>query len=444
MDKTYDLLVVGAGASGLAAAVEASRAGASVLVLEKNHVPGRKVLSTGAGKCNFSNLKVTPARFHPPSSAFLKKAFAALPPAEVPAFFAGLGLLYADAGDGRLFPRSQKAQDVVSALANELGARGAELRTLTEVRALRRAGDFFEAEAAAVLPKWDKRPAPEGRQVFRGRRALLAAGGPCYPQIGGTSAGAALLRELGHTVSELAPVLVPLKVGEDLVKELDGVRAQAALTLLAGGKAAASSEGELLFTAYGLSGPAALDLSRAALDALRRGEARVLADLFPDIPAPKFRRLLEARAAAFSARPFHHFCCGLANEKVCKAAARLAGINMAMSAGLVGKEQLAAFGGALKAMTFGLTGTLGFEDAMVTAGGCSLAEIDPETFASKKVPGLFVTGELLDLDGDSGGFNLHLAWTSGILAGRAAASYARAAGKEKGRFRGPFHSGDRG
>lgn len=421
MDKVYDVIVVGAGASGLAAAVEAARAGASVLVLEKNHVPGRKILSTGAGKCNFSNLAVKASRYHPPAPAFLRKTFAALPPKETLAFFDGLGLLYTDAGDGRLFPRSLKAQDVVSALVNELGARGVELRTLTEVRGLKRAGEAFEAEAAAVLPKWDKRPAPDKRHVFRGRRLVLAAGSPCYPQIGGTSAGAALLRELGHTVSELAPVLVPLKVREEFVKDLDGVRTQAVLKLLAGGKTLASSEGELLFTSYGLSGPAALDLSRAALEALRRGEAGVEADLFPELPEAGLRRLLAERAKAFSARPFHHFCCGLANEKVCKAAAAIAGINMAMSSGLVSKESLSAFAGALKAMTFELAGTLGFEDAMITAGGCALAEVDPGTFESKKVPGLFVTGELLDLDGDSGGFNLHLAWTSGILAGRRAA-----------------------
>ena len=120
MDTKYDIIIIGAGASGLAAAVEASRAGAAVLVLEKNHVPGRKILSTGSGKCNFSNLKITPAAYHPGPAAFLKKAFTALPPKEVLSFFESLGLLWAEGGDGRLFPRSMKAQDVANALLNEL------------------------------------------------------------------------------------------------------------------------------------------------------------------------------------------------------------------------------------------------------------------------------------------------------------------------------------
>jgi predicted Rossmann fold flavoprotein len=421
MEKTFDVIVAGGGASGLAAAVEASRGGASVLVLEKNHVPGRKILSTGAGKCNFSNAKVTPAAYHPPSAAFLKKTFAALPPADVPEFFSGLGLLTAEGEGGRLFPRSLKAQDVVSALDNELGARGVQVRTLTEVTALRRDGANFLLEARESRPKWQK-AAPKGETISLGAaRVILACGGPCYPQIGGTSGGYALLRGLGHSVSPLAPAIVPLKTRETFVKDLDGVRVQAALRLTGGGRTLAETQGEILFTAYGVSGPGPLDLSRAAAVALRKGPAHLAADLFPEYRPAEFMSLLEARAKTFAARPFTHFTCGLANEKVCRAAARLAGINEAMSAGIVPAPALRAFAEVLKGLRLEITGTLGFEDAMVTAGGCSLEEIDPVTFASKKVPGLYVTGELLDLDGDSGGYNLHLAWTSGILAGRAAA-----------------------
>lgn len=422
MDKIFDVIIVGAGASGLAAAVEAARAGASVLVLEKNHVPGRKVLSTGAGKCNFSNRKVTPAAYHPRNSTFLKKAFAALPPGEVPEFFAGLGLLSAEGEKGRLFPRSFKAQDVVSALTNELGARGVDIRTLTEVTSVAAGRGGFCLKARAVPPQWEKaKPGPGKETSFNCGRLVLACGGPCYPQIGGTPRGSELLRALGHCVSPLSPSIVPLKVRETSVKDLDGVRVQAALRLSAGTRNLAASEGELLFTSYGLSGPAALDVSRAAGEALREGPVHLAADLFPDYEAAALLRLLAARVKNFSARPFRHFTCGLANEKVCRAAAARADINEAMSAGLVSGDALARFAANLKGLRFEVTGTLGFEDAMVTAGGCALEEVDPATFASRKVKNLYVTGELLDLDGDSGGYNLHLAWTSGLLAGRAAA-----------------------
>jgi len=415
--QKYDIAVSGAGASGLAAAVEAARAGATVLALEKNHVPGRKILSTGSGKCNFSNAAVTPAAYHPGPASFLKKTFAALPPREVLSFFEELGLLWTADERGRLFPNSFKAQDVSGVLLNELGSRGVELRTLTEVSAVTPGKDGFALEAFRVPPQWDKKSARGERLAFQAGRVILAAGGPAYPQIGGTSGGSALLRALGHKVSPLSPAIVPLTSGDACVRELDGVRAEALLTLRAGGKNLASAPGELLFTSYGVSGPAVLDLSRAALAALGKAAVSIEADFFPSLKPDALRRLLESRAKRFAARPFGHFACGLLNEKLLKAAAARCGISWAAPAG-PGRP---AFADLLKAFHDGLTGPPGLEDAMVTAGGCSLAEMDPETFASRKVPGLFVTGELLDLDGDSGGFNLHLAWTSGILAGRAAA-----------------------
>lgn len=417
MDRK-DIIVVGGGASGLAAAVEAARGGASVLVLEKNHVPGRKIHSTGAGKCNFSNRQTGPAHYRPAAPAFLKKTFAALPPAEVPAFFEGLGLLWREGEGGRLFPKSLKAQDVSGVLLNELGSRGVEIRTLTEVAAVRPGPDGFTLEAFRVPPQWDKKSARGEKLVFSAGKVILAAGGAAYPQIGGTGGGYALLRALGHSVSPLSPAIVPLTSGDPFLKELDGVRAEAGLRLLAGGKAVAAAAGEILFTSYGVSGPAVLDLSRAALAALKRSEVFIEADFFPELGAAALRRLLAERAARFAARPFGHFACGLHNEKLLKAAAARCGIAWAAPPG----PALEEFAGVLKGYAVAIAGSRGFEDAMVTSGGCALEEVHPQTFASKKVPGLHVTGELLDLDGDSGGYNLHLAWTSGILAGRSAAA----------------------
>jgi len=420
MDTKLDIIIIGAGASGLAAAVEASRAGATVLVLEKNHVPGRKILSTGSGKCNFSNVKVAPAAYHPGPAAFLKKTFTALPPAKVLSFFKSLGLLWTEGGDGKLFPRSMKAQDVANALLNELAARAARIQTLTEVTGISRGEDGFTVEAQKVPPQWDKKSARGETVSFRAKKVILAAGGPCYPQIGGSDRGYALLGELGHTVRPVLPSVVPLKVRESFVKELEGVRLDAELKLLAAGRPV-KVKGELLFTACGISGPAALDLSRAALAALAEGPVFVEADFFPDYKLPDLECLLAERAELFAGRSFAHCVAGLHNEKLLKVAAGLAEIPWTALAGQVDREALLNFAALLKTFMLEITGSTGYEDAMVAAGGCEVSEVNPATFESKKVEGLYITGELLDVDGDSGGYNLHFAWTSGILAARAAA-----------------------
>ncbi len=418
--QEQDVIIVGAGASGLAAAAEAARAGASVLVLEKNHVPGRKILSTGSGKCNFSNIKISPASYHPPSAAFLKKTFASLPPARVRAFFGDLGLLWTKDEKGRLFPRSMKAQDVVNVLTNELSARAVRVQTLTEVTGIFLGEDGFIVEAQKVPPQWDKKGARGEKLRLGAGRVILAAGGPCYPQIGGTAGGYELLRKLGHTVSPVRPSMVPLAVKGNLT-ELDGVRLEARLDLKAGGKHIARTQGELLFTSGGVSGPAVLDLSRAALEALKEGTVIAEADFFPDYVPAAMARLLTGRMKSLGDRTFSGFCAGLHNEKLLKTAAGLAAIPWQAPAGQLSGDSLAAFAVLIKAFPLEITGSRGFEDAMVAAGGCAASEVCPVTFESKKVKGLYVTGELLNIDGDSGGYNLHLAWTSGILAGRAAA-----------------------
>jgi len=432
---TYNLIIIGGGASGLAAACAAAEIGARVLVLEKNHVPGRKILSTGAGKCNFSNLEISPDFYHPHNPAFLNQTFKALPPAEIPAFFERLGLLWtrgetlsasggrgpiapSTAENGRLFPRSMKAQDVAGVLVNRLAALGVNILTLTEATAVKKEKDDFLVETRKVSP-WEKNAPLSDKKVYRAARVIIAAGGATCPQIGGSLKGYALLESLGHSVSRLRPALVPLKIKEKFVKNLDGVRLEARLKLTDGKNNLGETAGELLFTGCGISGPAALDLSRTALEALDNAPVFAEADFFREFTAQKFKVLLFERAKSFSGRPFSHFACGLLNGKVLKAAAELAGI--AWQGPLPGTEKIAKFGEILKAFRLEITGSTGFEDAMVTAGGCALSEIDPSNFASKKVIGLYVTGELLDIDGDCGGYNLHLAWTSGILAGRDAA-----------------------
>ena len=414
------IIIVGAGASGLTAACAAVAAGARVTVLEKNHVPGRKILSTGAGKCNLTNAHVTPERYHGGAGDFMAKVFNALPPDNVRAFFESLGLLTVQDTDGRVFPRSMKASDVVNVLLNFLNWKNAEYKVLTEVLGVNKGPDGFEVITRCVPPKWDKKSAPGPEVALKCDAVILAAGGPAYPQIGGSVSGYDLARALGHCVKAPEPVIVPLKVKESFITQIEGLRIQAGLELFAGGKMLSRGSGEVLFTKYGLSGPAVLDLSRAAVFALRSGPVKCRLDLFPEYTAAELRALLQARREEMADRFWRVFLCGLADERLLMLISDLAKVGSDKLVSAVQAEVLDNFIRLLKEFELELSAPLGFEDAMAAAGGIETSEVSPETFGSRKVKGLFITGELLDIDGDSGGFNLHFAWTSGLLAGRAA------------------------
>jgi len=419
MNKRH-VIIIGAGASGLAAACAAAEAGARVTILEKNHVPGRKILSTGAGKCHLTNTRVSADRYHGGTKGFLAKTFAACPPESIREFFEGLGLLTVGDAEGRVFPRSMKAADVANTLLNFITAKGVEIKTLTEAAAIKKIPGGFQVAARGVRPKWEKKMAPATEILLTCDSVILSAGGPAYPQIGGTSSGYELAGSLGHTITSPQPVIVPLKVKENFVKQAEGVRVQAGLELLSGGKTIARSSGEVLFTKYGLSGPAVLNLSREAVFALRSGHVLCRLDLFPEYPVKRLTALLAERRKRMEDRFWRDFICGLADERVLLLLSGLAGSGPDKLVSAVPERVFTNFAGLMKELEFELTGPLGFEDAMVAAGGVETSEVAPDTFESKRVKDLFITGELLDIDGDSGGYNLHFAWTSGLLAGRAA------------------------
>ncbi len=420
--NSKNIIIIGAGASGLAAACAAAEAGARVTVLEKNHVPGRKILSTGAGKCNLTNSIVTSGRYHGGTSAFIDKVLKTLPPENILAFFESLGLLTAQDSDGRVFPRSMKASDVVNALVNFASWKNAGIKLLTEVLGIKKTGSGFEVLTRRMPPKWEKKSPPGPQTTLKCDNVILAAGGPAYPQIGGSDSGYDLARSLGHDVKGPEPVIVPLKIRESFITQIEGIRVQAALELLAGGKVLARSRGEVLFAKYGLSGPAVLDLSRAAVFALKTGPVKCRLDLFPEYTVADFSALMLARREEMADRFWRMFLCGLADERLMLLLSDLAKVGSDKLVSVVPGKAFDGFARLLKGFELEITGPLGFEDAMAAAGGVETSEISPETFESRKVKGLFITGELLDIDADSGGYNLHFAWTSGLLAGRAASA----------------------
>ena len=467
--KVWDILIIGGGASGLSAAIEAARSGASVIVLEKNHVPGRKILSTGAGRCNFSNERITPEDYNESGRSLVKSAFQALPPHEILNFFESLGLLWIKGPEGRLFPRSMKAQDVVNVLVNEARRLGAEIRLLVKalrIVPLQRLPEFaafkpcpqgnsltdnagiFAVEAEKVLPQWEKkkdsaallnaasgRKAASGKEIFYARNVIVSAGSPCCARIGGSYSGYELLKPLGHTVTDIIPVITPLEVKEKCLKDADGVRTDAAIKFVQRGiergietrhprilkeSIITSSVGEIIFSKGFLSGPCVLYCARLVQEKLRLGPVYADLDFFPEYSATDLHSMLAARQARLHGSQFQAFIAGLHNEKLLLMLASLAGIKSCSPITDIRHDSMTAFEKSLKAFRIEITGPAGFEEAAAASGGICSGDIIPVSFESKICGGLFITGEVLDVDGRSGGFNLHFAWTSGILAARAA------------------------
>jgi len=426
MEKIYDMLIVGGGASGLAAAVTAAEKGLSVALLEKNHVPGRKILSTGAGKCNFSNASVSEPDYNPAAAAFIKTAYAICPPSSVTDFFSGLGLEYVEKEKGRLYPRSMNAKDVADVLMNRLDSFHAEQLLLTRAAGIKKTGDIFYADAVKVPPQWDKKKMPEEKFLFRARTVLISTGGPCYPQIGGCGAGYDILRSFGHNIIAPVPVIVPLDVSERFITDLNGVRTEAEIKLFRSGEFIYKDMGEILFTRHGLSGPVILDMSRTVLrETAERAEFTVELDFFPEQSPDELADSLLSRKKIFSGLKATDYITGLHNRKLMSAACSLCGIDLNSEVSHIKDSAVKGLAGALKAMRFTVTGGRGFDEAVVASGGADLEEFDPRTMESKLVPGLYASGDVLNVDGRCGGFNLHFAWASGIISAVSAARSVR-------------------
>lgn len=409
--------VVGGGASGLAASVAAARGGAQVTLLERGHSLGRKIVASGGGRCNLSNARILPENYHGAKPAFIKEALSRF---KTERFFSELGLLTMTEADGRIFPRCGKSQAVLDVLKAELERLGVEVRLGTEAAGIERAGPGFKLRTNKV--PWKKDEAPSAGEELACDRIILACGGAGYPQLGGGEGGYALARALGHCVTPLSPALVPLLVKDASIKRLHGLRLEAGLRVLSGLKELSRSRGEVLFTDYGLSGPATLDVSREAVQALALGPVQGSLDLFPEFTPQGLRALVAGRWSAGFRRPLKDFFLGIFPGQLSAALIDSLGWDASRPLDSLG-------GGAVEKLTVRLqdwrcevSGARGWNEAMATAGGVSVDEVDPRTFASRKTHGLYLTGEMLDVDGDSGGFNLHFAWASGLAAGLAAAT----------------------
>jgi predicted Rossmann fold flavoprotein len=407
------VIVVGGGPAGLMAAGQAALAGADVLLLEKMRRPARKLRITGKGRCNLTN--IAPVRefvaHFGPNGRFLRSAFARFFSEDLVRFFNDLGVDVVTERGGRVFPVSGTAAEVVGALEGWVRACGVNVETRMPVAAL----SVEDGQIAGV-----KAGAGEFREADA---VIVAAGGASYPGTGSTGDGYRLAEAVGHTVVPIRPALVPLKTAGDTAPRLQGLSLRnVKVALWVGCEVAGEEFGEMLFTHFGVSGPVILTLSLLAVDALLKGqEVAVAIDLKPALDDHKLDVRLLRDLDEYGKRRFHTLLAGLLPNKLIPVCIDQTGIAADKQGHqITGKERdrLRAW---LKDFRLEVTGYRPFTEAIVTAGGVDLDEIDPRTMASKLVAGLYFAGEVLDLNGDTGGYNLQAAFSTGWLAGRSAA-----------------------
>lgn len=396
------VIIVGGGASGLMAALTASeRPDARVVLLERQARVGRKLLATGNGRCNLSNRNLTPKNYHGENAGFCEYALSRFGPEQTLAWFRALGLLTAAEESGRVYPVSDSANSVVDVLRLALAQReNVELRAGCEVQALRKKRGKFEV----VLPE----------ETLTGEAVIVCAGGCAGGKLGGTELGYRLLEGMGHHRTRLCPALVQLRTDTTYVRALKGVRCDARVTYRAPGTAE-ERRGEVQFTEYGVSGPAIFELSRAV--SVHPVPGTLLLDLLPEVSEEEVLALLEARCAGTPGWKAEELLTGFVHNRLGKTLLRSCGISFETDCSSLSADTLRAVCRAVKHFAIEVKGTMRMDGAQVTAGGILTSEFRADTMESCLCRGLYAAGEVLDIDGDCGGYNLQWAWSSGRLAG---------------------------
>ena len=409
------VIVVGGGAAGLMAAGQAAELGAKVLLLEKMNRPGRKLRITGKGRCNLTNVAPLPefiAHFGA-NGRFLRQAFSRFFTAELVAFFEALGVHTVTERGGRVFPASDQAQDVVDALVRWVGERGVTLRTRSPV------GRLLVEGGRVVGVQVFRSPG----QVYDADAVIVATGGASYPDTGSTGDGYRLAESVGHAIVPIRPALVPLETAGDVAPRLQGLSLHnVTVRVWVNGKKQAEAFGEALFTHFGLSGPIVLSLSRQVVDALRLGQSVILSiDLKPALDERKLDARLLRDLDAHGKQQFRTLLKGLLPRKLIPVCIDLTGISPDKAGHQVTAQERKRLRTWLKDFRLEVTGYRPFTEAIITAGGVDTREVDPRTMASRLVEGLYFAGEVLDVDADTGGYNLQAAFSTGWVAGRSAA-----------------------
>lgn len=417
----YDICIIGGGASGLTAAIAAGRAGASVLIAERLPQIGKKILATGNGRCNLSNRQIRRynlknlaenGSYHLENPEFASRVLSEFDADDASDFFRSIGVMVHAKGD-LLYPLSDQAGTVADAFKWALaGIKKADIKTNAEVSGCSRVKTADGSFAFKIIM---------GQEICYSRNLILASGSPAGYKAGDPNISCQIARSLGHHIHEMKPALCALKCKDPLFVSCAGVRVNALVRLQVDKSVVARDQGEVQITSYGISGIPVFQVSRFASIALS-GQQKVTAhlDLLPEYTAKALMQMILTLAGF---QPDYHIrmiLSGILNQKLAAALLKKAGIDSQKLPAQLNEKELHKLVGMIKDYTAVITGTNTFEQAQSAAGGVSIDEVDPKDLSSRLVPGLYIVGELLDVDGICGGYNLQWAWATGYIAGSSA------------------------
>lgn len=409
----YDCIVIGGGPAGMMAAGRAAECGARVLLLEKNPSLGKKLLITGGGRSNVTNAEFDPHLFlakFKTAGKFLYSPLASFGVEATIRFFEERGMPIKVEAEKRAFPVSDSAESVLAVLVRFMAKGKVAVKTDAEVMR-------FETEAGRITGVQLK-----SGDMFRAKSYVLATGGKSRPETGSTGEGFRWLRKLGHRVSDSRSALVPLRVKEIWAHRLSGLSfLDAKLSVFRDGKKQDSRRGKILFTHFGLSGPLALNMSRSIGESLQYGTVTVSIDLRPEVNIGELDRELQALFDQAKNKQLKNSLDGFAPKLLIPALITLSGISPEKPVHSITRTERLTLVRILKNLTCTVTGLLGTEKAVVTSGGVVLEEVDFKHMRSRLTPNLYLVGDVLDIDRPSGGYSLQLCWTTGYVAGTAAA-----------------------
>lgn len=427
-----NVIVIGAGAAGMMAAIAAAGNGHQVTVLEKNEKAGKKIYITGKGRCNITNACDVEELFNNvvTNKKFLYSAFYGFTNDDVVAMLNTAGLATKVERGNRVFPVSDRAGDVIAALVRIMKKLGVKLEydtTVTEIitGTLDKTDDTADAAdggkcgaAAGAIATTVTGVRCASGKVYPADAVIVATGGVSYPTTGSTGDGYEFAQRTGHNVTALSPALVPFNVAEEDVKELQGLALKnSGVTIYDGKKKLYEDFGELLFTHFGVSGPTVLSASSYVAKKIKDHPLRLVIDLKPGLDTEQLDARVLRDFDEFMNKNFNNALDKLLPKSLIPVVIRRSGIDEYKKVHEISREERMRLIGTIKNLEFTLTGLRGFNEAIITQGGVSVRDIDPSTMESKKVSGLYFAGEVLDLDAVTGGFNLQIAWSTGHLAG---------------------------